>query len=216
MRLAIKPYTGLEIVIPKKFPQKQIPRILQQHEAWIIKQLQKHHSSLQQVKMPENIHLGLLGIDFPVSYVEGLKPGLADKNSFLVISSPSDEHTLQLLRNWIRQKAKKLLPDMLSQTAKEFDFSYHKVSIRSQKSRWGSCSSSGTISLNDQLLFMPENTVRYLMIHELCHTRFMNHSASFWKLVEKYCPDYKRHDLLLSRGRERVPDWFHHSLFNRS
>jgi len=215
VRLAVKPYQGLEIVIPKRFPKKKIPRILQQHEAWIIKQLEKHQSSLQDNPLPHDITLQLTNTTFPITYSLGSKPALIETNYELSVCYQSKDQAIKLLRNWLRAKAKEILPPMLSQIAIEFNFKYSKTSIRSQKSRWGSCSSSGTISLNDQLLFMPAVSVRYLMIHELCHTRHMNHSCRFWKLVESYCPDYRQYDRTLSQGREKVPAWFSQSLFNK-
>ena len=215
MRLAVKPYLGLEVVIPKRFPQKRISSILQQHEAWIIKQLEKHQHSLRQIKLPQNILITLSQLDLPVVYTKDCKAGFIDKNDCLEIRYQHEHQIIDLLRNWIRNKAKQILPPMLQQISTEFDFEFKKTSIRSQKSRWGSCSSSGTISLNDQLLFMPADTVRYLMIHELCHTRFMNHSHKFWTLVESCCADYKDHDIELSKGRERVPAWFSASLYKK-
>ena len=71
-----------------------------------------------------------------------------------------------------------------------------------------SCSARAQISLNDQLLFLPAKTVEYLMIHELCHTRHLNHSASYWRLVESHCPDYRDHEKLLNRSRDLIPDWY--------
>lgn len=215
MRLAVKPYQGLEVVIPRKFPRKKIPFILQQHEAWIIDQLAKHQHSLQPVELPQKIILSLLDTCFLVEYSSSDTGRLIETGNTLKIQYRDDLQAIELLRNWIRSRAKQILPPMLSQIAGEFAFEYIKTTIRSQKSRWGSCSSSGTISLNDQLLFMPPETVRYLMIHELCHTRFMNHSADFWSLVDSCCDNYQQHDRNLSKGREKVPDWFTASLFKK-
>ncbi len=213
VRLSVKPYQGLEIVIPKRFPKKQIPRILQQHEAWIIKQLEKHHQTLQKIELPDNLLINLTSTNLLISYEPGAKASLDESDYALHIIYQTEQQAIKLLRKWIRSKAIDLLPPMLDQIACEFNFDYKKVGIRSQKSRWGSCSSAGTISLNDQLLFMPEETVRYLMIHELCHTRFMNHSENFWALVERCCANFKTHDRTLSNGREKVPNWFSASLY---
>ena len=79
--------------------------------------------------------------------------------------------------------------------------------IRRQRSRWGSCSTRGTISLNCCLMFQRPQVVRYLMIHELSHTVQMNHSRRFWQTVSRHCPDYRRLDRELLDGWRRVPSW---------
>ena len=76
---------------------------------------------------------------------------------------------------------------------------YNGITVRNQKTRWGSCSSEGNLNFNCRLLFVPDRIVDYVVIHELAHRRFMNHSKAFWKEVEKYMPDYKEQKKLLSR-----------------
>ena len=85
----------------------------------------------------------------------------------------------------MRSEATRVLPARLDTFAKQFGFSYKRVSIRSSQSRWGSCSSSGTISLSFYMMLLPDHLVDYVLLHELCHTKEMNHSASFWALMRK-------------------------------
>lgn len=83
--------------------------------------------------------------------------------------------------------------------APKIGVTFERVAIRNQKGRWGSCSSKGNLNFNCRLLFVPDRIVDYVVIHELAHRRFMNHSKAFWKEVEKYMPDYKEQKKLLSR-----------------
>ena len=83
------------------------------------------------------------------------------------------------------------LGNELATVAVEGNFRYARAQIRRQRTRWGSCSASGTISLNVCLMFLSPAVVRYLFVHELCHTRHMNHSAHFWALVERAYPGYR-------------------------
>jgi len=84
---------------------------------------------------------------------------------------------------------------------------FEKVHIRMQRTCWGSRSSSGTISLNLCLLFLEPELTRYLMIHELCHGRHMNHSKRFWKLVSRFEENYKLLDRRLGESWRDVPAW---------
>ena len=77
---------------------------------------------------------------------------------------------------------------------------YGTVSIRAQKTRWGSCSSKGNLNFNCLLALCPEGVMRYVVVHELSHRRHMNHSKAFWSMVEEYMPDYKEQKLYLKRN----------------
>ncbi len=84
--------------------------------------------------------------------------------------------------------AKKQLTSHLHELAKRFEFSYNKVSIRNQKTRWGSCSHNNNISLNRKILRLPEKLQEYILLHELVHTRIKDHSMKFWQELEKILP----------------------------
>jgi predicted metal-dependent hydrolase len=113
----------------------------------------------------------------------------------------------QALRRWLAERAAEVLGPTLKQCARELGFEFQRVLIRRQRSRWGSCSTRGTISLNCCLMFQRPQVVRYLMIHELSHTVQMNHSRRFWQTVSRHCPDYRRLDRELLDGWRRVPSW---------
>jgi hypothetical protein len=92
--------------------------------------------------------------------------------------------------------------------AQKYGFSFASMRVRFQKSRWGSCSSKGCISLNACLVFLPEPLVRYILLHELCHTRQMNHSTAFWQLLLAHAPDARVHDRAMRETAwSYVPDW---------
>ncbi|NER00558.1 MAG: M48 family metallopeptidase [Cyanothece sp. SIO2G6] len=107
----------------------------------------------------------------------------------------------------MRQQATIHLPQWLASVSQEIGLSYQKVGIRRQKTLWASCSSKSNISLNDKLMFLPFPLIRYILVHELCHTVHLNHSSDFWALVATKDPNYKRADAAIKEAGQYVPDW---------
>lgn len=92
-----------------------------------------------------------------------------------------------------RQAAKEYIPKRVALFANELGVTYGTVTIRDQKTRWGSCSSKGNLSFNWRLILAPPKVLDYVVVHELCHRKEMNHSSRFWTLVESIMPDYRDH-----------------------
>lgn len=92
-----------------------------------------------------------------------------------------------------RQAAKEYIPKRADYYAQQLGVTYERIRIAEQKTRWGSCSSKGTLSFNWKLMLAPPKVLDYVVIHELCHLIEMNHSSRFWRLVEEIMPDYKEY-----------------------
>lgn len=91
----------------------------------------------------------------------------------------------------LADKALRLIPERVTYFAKIIDVNYGRITIRNQKTRWGSCSSKGNLNFNCLLMLAPSEVIDYVVVHELCHRKQMNHSKAFWAEVEKILPDYK-------------------------
>jgi hypothetical protein len=105
------------------------------------------------------------------------------------------------------RRAQQALPERLREVADETGLVFSSVSIRGQRSRWGSCSATGDISLNYQLLFLPPHLVRHVLVHELCHTVELNHSSRFWKTVARFEPGLVQLREEMRRSWSHVPGW---------
>ncbi len=90
-----------------------------------------------------------------------------------------------------KKEARKIISEKVDFFCRKYDFTYKKISIRNQKTRWGSCSSRGNLSFHYKLVMMPTRYADYVVAHELCHLKEMNHSRKFWLLVSQIIPDYK-------------------------
>ena len=91
----------------------------------------------------------------------------------------------------LAKKAKNVLPDKVKQYAERIGVTYGRIAIRSQKTKWGSCSSKGNLNFNCLLMLAPDSVQDYVVIHELCHRKQMNHSPQFWAEVERVMPEYR-------------------------
>jgi hypothetical protein len=164
------------------------------------------------IPLPESLDLRAIGLRVTVSYLGGRGEGCQliarGAQDIEVFGNLGDRSTcFRLLREWLKIRARRPLVQQLDELSGKTGLPYGSVQIRGQKRRWGSCSSRGTISLNWKLIFLPPELVRYLMVHELCHSVHLNHSASFWRLVQRHEPEFKRLDERLRKAKDLVPPW---------
>ncbi len=122
-----------------------------------------------------------------------------------VLRVPSPLQDLRpAVESHLRAIANRELPRRVLELAAQHGFQVHRITVRSQRSRWGSCSRRATISLNWRLVQMPETVRDYIILHELAHLRVMNHSERFWREVERLCPWYKESERWLKQNRHRL------------
>ena len=100
-----------------------------------------------------------------------------------------------------RTEAREVLEKRINMLSERYSFSFNKLNIRNQKTRWGSCSSSNNINLNAKLLHLPHDLIDYVVLHELVHTKIKNHSNDFWNMLDKYIPNSKSYDKRLKKYR---------------
>ncbi len=110
------------------------------------------------------------------------------------------------LERWYRKEAQQIINEKVTEFAGRLGVSYEDIRIKDQKSRWGSCSSKGNLNFNWRIIMAPETVCDYVVIHELCHLVYLNHSEQFWNLVESICPQYRQYKKWLKdHGTELYP-----------
>lgn len=104
----------------------------------------------------------------------------------------------------LADQAVEYIPKRVKYYAEKENFVYNKITIKNLVSRWGSCSTKGNLNFNCLLMLTPDYVIDYIVVHELCHLREMNHSEKFWAEVEKIMPDYQRAELWLKQNGENL------------
>ncbi|MCC6532035.1 MAG: M48 family metallopeptidase [Burkholderiales bacterium] len=218
VRLYVSPHKGLEIVVPRGFNCKHLPAVLSQKSAWIERALERVRPQRERLlapmpwRLPEHIHFPAVDAAWEVRArwtgakrlsINFHRPGQVE------IQGPVDDPALgrHLLGRFLLVQAENHLPRLLTALSHDTQLSYNRVSIRRQRSRWGSCSAHSAISLNAALLFLPHHLARYVLVHELCHTVHLNHSRNFWALVARHCPQYRAAEREMRTARDFVPRW---------
>jgi len=210
------PDKGIEVVLPKGVNRKDVPYFLKKRQEWIernIRKLKLKGLSLTppELVLPDEICFPASGKTYLISRVKNRKPSLSMRRNVdkLLISGSkwSQEQELELLTRFVRSEARAFLVPELRKLSAELNLPFNKVFIRAQRKRWGSCSAKGNINLNMKLMFLPYRLVRYVLIHELCHTVHLNHSAKYWRLVKMVEPDVEKLEKELSESGRLVPAW---------
>jgi len=213
VRLKIHPAGQVELVVPQRFDERRLPAILDEHESWVLRTLARLGTQVrapQAVSPPAHIHLRAIDDPWQVEYLADDDGGYGCREQQGGLLRVSGGGAWQpALKRWLARKGRQHLVPWLEQVSEELELPFCGVSVRGQRSRWGSCSAKRNINLNYALLFLPPQCVRYLFVHELCHTVHLNHSPRYWQLVASKEPQYRRLERELRQAAALVPPWLH-------
>ncbi|MBP2627380.1 MAG: hypothetical protein H6Q68_2091 [Firmicutes bacterium] len=204
IQLKVLTSTHLEITAPNNFPNASIQKILHKKRNWIVKQI-LHLSNAMSNPINKSITHGArvlyLGAPHTLIFTSNYcsQPTIHLKDNQIIIDTPNI-NTAQttplaesLLRQWYLESASNILSAKTSLWAAKINVQPQRITIKEQKTRWGSCSSKGNLNYNWRIVMAPPEVIDYLVIHELCHLRVPNHSALFWQVVGKFSPNFKNH-----------------------
>lgn len=189
--VCITPLGKITVRAPLRCNEERIFAFLREKEGWIAKHLRKTIGAGTRIPTEnlDDFSFLLLGKMHTVSLVDGNKVGYDSEN--LRVFVPRVKARERLVK-WLKENAKRILSEVTAKTASEMQVSYRSVSVTSAKSRWGSCTADNAVRYSFRLIYAPKEVVRYVVVHELAHARYKNHSALFWKEVERYEPNYKQ------------------------
>jgi predicted metal-dependent hydrolase len=215
-RLSIRVYPDarVEVVVPPRARAREVERFVAAHRQWIDEKRAQalRNRPAPQAFPPESIELRATGERFRVQVAAAagrnrLTEVRGAGEGVLRVDGTDLRGLRRQFRAWLMSAARRRLEPRVKLLAAAAGVRYGRVSIRRQRSRWGSCSVRGTISLNCCLLFQRPEVVDYLIVHEVMHVKHMNHSARFWQAVEQHCAGWRALDRELLQGWRHVPRW---------
>jgi predicted metal-dependent hydrolase len=211
MSIRVHPPGTVEVVVPRRTRAGEVQAFVLKHRDWIDRTRRSMLPAGGMRGLPERIELELTGGTREVTYLDRGGAAVKVDDDGLRLTVTADRHRegriRDALKEWLRGRARELLPPRLDALSRSHGLEYKRVQIRAQRSRWGSCSAKKTISLNCALVLLPSDLVRYLLIHELCHTRYLDHSRRFWAAVARCEPDFRVLDRRLGEAWASLPAW---------
>lgn len=220
IRLKVTPEDGLIVVVPRGYEEERIPAILNRKKAWIADAIANAAQNRRFLEprpstyLPERLSLQAISETWAVAYCQnGTRPGIALRaaNGTITIAGRgfTRDNAIRKLNDWLRLRVRDSLFPLAQSLADKYRLPIRRLMVKSQRTRWASCSAKRNLALNTKLLFLPPDLVRYVLIHELCHLREMSHSRQFWLHVQSACSDYRVLDARLREAWKTLPSWVH-------
>lgn len=215
-RITMNHHGEVIVVLPRPLAERKVAQLVAAHASWITARRVEQAEQLAQLPaslglQPPQICLSAIDEQWSVHYDVALSrrrwQEQAATGELQLQAAAHERAAREALQGWLHQRARQVLTRWLEQLGEQIGLRHTGVTIRAQKTRWGSCSSNGNINLNRNLLFLSADLVEYLLIHELCHLREPNHSPAYWELVARHLPDYRLRDQALRDAVARIPLW---------
>lgn len=227
--LQVTPATGLEIVVPERLKRFNIEKLLLEKRSWIEKMLARFRVPF--LNTQPNAETLTEGFAIPLE-----KPGILECQALnetwkiLYHATPSKRISLKMhtmpeklliltgdidniplcvktLKKWLMMHARTTLIPWLQNLSLQTRLVYNRTTIRGQSTLWGSCNAKKTISLNYKLLFLPASLTKHVLLHELCHLKYLNHSEKFWSFLKSFDEHCMANKKALKLAEHHVPKW---------
>jgi predicted metal-dependent hydrolase len=197
---------GITVVIPES-ENARPSTLLKENAAWVVDQQRKYDTYREQVPdrtFETGACFPFLGQDREL-VIESRRNHVVNEDSIRLRKSAVEQSSVKrVLENFYRSRARDYLTDRTDHYAESMSVEYEKIELRNQRTRWGSCSTSGTISLNWRIIMASPEVVDYLIVHELAHLAEQHHGREFWQLVGEHVPNYKKKAEWLEQNSVRL------------
>jgi predicted metal-dependent hydrolase len=189
---------GVEVVLPRRFPLRDVEPLVREKRGWIERTLRRIEVAREEFPPPRLEHDGevpYLGerLTLKVRTERGRTRSHVKRRGGTLHVTLGGTSLRDALESWYRRRARVEVGSRLDAAVARAGTSYAGLTIRGQKTRWGSCSQSGAMSFNWRLLLAPEAVLDYVVEHEVCHLEVLDHSPRFWRLLESRVPDWRDH-----------------------
>lgn len=193
--------TAVTVTVPHGVSRLKAVDFAERSKDWIAQRLALRG---QNIPLRPGSRIPLHGVDHDILHVATTRGRVSVDPAALVIHVAGDlPHVSRRLLDWLKKSARDELTAAARRYAALMDVSFRRISVRDQRSRWGSCSASGDLSFSWRLILTPPYVLDYVAAHEVAHLRHMDHSSKFWRLVLTHCPDAARAKRWLkSHGQE--------------
>jgi hypothetical protein len=198
IRITISAHTGVVVTIPTRIKRYINPEaFLREKQEWVLRQLERIGPVVPPTpaRLTNGTTVNLEGHPYTFRMYKNSiwKPQVELSGSELLLHLPLSFNgdPKETVKEWIRARAAHKIQLEVDRQAPRIGVPYSRITIRDQKTKWGSCSRKGNLSFNWRLILFPPRVLRYVVIHELCHLRHFNHSDRFWEMVEKFEPNYR-------------------------
>lgn len=184
---------GLTVSVPLRASEKWLSSVLQDKAHWVVEKLDGWQACKPpEIRWQDGEQIDYLGELLALRVVRSLfaTPVHHRGNELWVFVAGENDRIEQAVSQWYRHQAEQLFVRRVAHFSPLLNVVPREVKLSDAKTQWGSCTARGSVRLNVQLIKLPERLIDYVVVHELAHLRELNHSASFWRVVESVCPDY--------------------------
>ncbi len=197
-RVEVRP-EGVEVVLPERMALRHAAPLVEEKRRWIERTLRRLQAVAPAAVLQDGGRVSYLGreLELRVKVEPGrTRPHVARRGDALHVKVPRSgtDAIRAALEPWYRRRAKAEIGQRLDAVTARVGTTYGRLSIRAQRTRWASCSSSGAMSFNWRLLLAPEEVLDYVVEHEVAHLEVLDHSRRFWALLGTRCPQYREHE----------------------